>query len=126
VVEASDGERCGTDGLAPVSDEVVVKQVDSACITRTNMFHQLPELRLKSSNLSVDVPRTEQRQAEVLPEDVDDLLLNCGRAPGEVAPESELSLQLGEEGFGEMKPESNNEPYYRLCSALSAFSFNRH
>lgn len=121
MVEASDGERCGTNGFAPVSDEVVVKQVDSACITRTNMFHQLPELRLKSSNLSVDVPRTEQRQAEVLPEDVDDLLLNGGRAPGEVAPETELSLQLREQGLGEVKAESNNEPYYRLCSGSFRF-----
>lgn len=121
MVEASDGERCGTNGFAPVSDEVVVKQVDSASITRTNMFHQLPELRLKSSNLSVDVPRTEQRQAEVLPEDVDDLLLNGGRAPGEVAPETELSLQLREKGLGEVKAESNNEPYYRLCSASFRF-----
>lgn len=98
-------EGRGTDEFAPVAHDIlVVKQVDPPGVGCSDLLDELPHLALQTLHFTVDVHRPQQRQSEVLPEEMCDLALDRICSSEEIAAESILGLEAAEEGLGKMEP----------------------
>lgn len=60
---------------APIRHDVIVEEVDPTRISWTQVLDQDLQLRLQTLYFAVNVGRAQQRQAEILPKNVSDFLL---------------------------------------------------